>query len=397
MKDQLHLRPNETLLLQAVRAAPDLDRLSALLARPDADWRSFWTLAGDQHVQPLVARILADSQLACKLPVEARETMKAVRRQTTLHNLAIDAELNRISETLAAAGIPFAPLKGTQLARRLFGALDARRCGDIDILVAERQWPAAHALLTGSGYQPAAEVRPGVELHAFHGVPLVRVANGQAFIVELHRQLTDPRFVTIDYPTLWERMQLGSTGRLELPAAELLVFLAIHAPKHSTGILRLLVDIDHLIVNESERIDWQGVVDLARNWNADTILAFVLRLATALLDTPVPDEVRQQLRPPHWKHVTVPFLVGPETVLRPPAAAHLRAKRFRIAYCLMLRRGGRELRSYWHYIMMPPGLQPSNPLARVSLSVRRPLDGLAWTTLALASATRDRVRPRAPV
>ncbi|HEX5166447.1 MAG TPA: nucleotidyltransferase family protein [Thermomicrobiales bacterium] len=399
MKAQLPLRPNEELLLQTVRAAPDPVRLGALLARTDFDWRPFWTLAGDQHVQPLVARVLADSRLACMLPDEARETMTAVRRQTTLHNMSTDAELNRIGAILAAAAIPFAPLKGTQLTRRLFGGLDARRCGDIDILVAESHWQAAHTLLTGAGYQPAAEVRPGVESHAFHGVPLVRVGNGQAFIVELHRKLTDPRFVTIDYRELWQRLEpaeSGPPGQMELPAADLLVFLAIHAPKHSTGILRLLADIDHLIAREADRLDWQSVIRLARDWHADTILACVLQLATALLETPVPDDAIQALRPARWKRVTIPFLVGPETILHPPAAAHLRAKRFRIAYCLMLQRSGRELRSYWHYIMMPPSLRPEHALARVSLAIRQPLDGLAWTALTLASATRDRVRSRAP-
>jgi hypothetical protein len=388
---------NEELLLQTVRAAPDLARIRELLERPAFDWESFWTLAANQHVQPLDGRVLADPIVSAALPVEARSAIKAARLQTTLNNMSIHAELEAIGALLGQHGIPTVPLKGTHLAQRLFCSLDARRCGDIDILVPERDWDTAHQLLRDFGYQPAATVNPGIERHAFHGVPLMRTSTGRAFVVELHRQLTDPRFVTIDYAALWQRVSRDGNQPAEparLPAAELLVFLAIHAPKHDTGVLRLLVDIDHLIAREGHLLDWHEVVNLARSWHADAMLYFVLSLAASLLSTPVPKDALRAMRPPHWKRAAVPFLVGPQTILRPPMPMHLRANRFRIAYCLMLRRGGREFRSYWHYIMMPPRLPLENPLANIAQAVRRPLDGLVWTALAIGSATRDRVRVR---
>lgn len=389
---------NEELLLACVRASPDHAAILGLLERPGFAWESFWTLASSQQVQPLVARILSDTTLKASLPPDARQAVKAARVQTTLSNMANQAELQTIAARLTEHGIPVVPLKGTQLAQRLFDSLDARRCGDIDILVPEDDWDAAYRVLIEAGYQPAAAVRPGIERHTFHGVPLVRIANGRAFQVEVHRQLTDPRFMTIDYRPLWERVALTTVqpGRLaDLPAEELLVFLAIHAPKHCNGGLRLLADIDRLLRREGVALDWSYVVTLAKAWHADAILYFVLTLSAALLLTPIPDDALSAIRPPAWKRVMVPFLVGPQTILRPPAALHLRSKRFQIAYCLMLQRGGRVLRSYWHYIVMPPRLAPENALLGVTQAVRRPLDGLAWTALALGSALRDRYRIRA--
>jgi hypothetical protein len=331
------------------------------------------------------------------LPAGAQRDVKAVRLQTTLNNMAIHAELTSIARHLDEAGIRIAPLKGTWLTQRLFGSLDARQCGDIDILVRESEWDAARTQLVAFGYAPIVTDRPGVAKHAFHDIPLVRISNSRAFMVELHRQMTDPRFVTIDHRALWSRIDATTTqarGLAELPAAELLVYLATHLPKHDTGVLRLLADIDHLIAREHDELDWEYTVRLATTWHADGMLYFTLTLAAALLSSPIPAGVLQQLKPPPWKRATVPFLVGPETILRPPEPQHLRANRFRIAYCLMLRRGGRELRSYWHYIMMPPRVAPPSRLLDIAQWLRQPFDGIAWTALALGSALRDRYRSR---
>jgi hypothetical protein len=395
----LDIRLNEQLLIECVRANPDLARIRELLERPDFVWAPFWTLAGEQHVQPLVGHVLSDSTLPGSLPDEARHATRAARLQTTINNMATHAELDAVVTLLSQHSIPSVTLKGTYLAERLFSSLDARRCGDIDILVPEEDWHTARRLLEDAGYEPAATVNPGVLQHAFHDVPLVRVAHGRAFIVELHRQLTDPRSVTIDYQNLWQRVAnegVRSGNLVGLPPAELLVFLAIHAPKHDTGVMRLLADIDHLISREEELLDWQYAVALARTWHADAILYFVLTLSASLLRTPVPDDVLDAIRPPRWKRALVPLLAGPNAILRPPMPVHLRANRFKIAHCLMLRRGKRVLRSYWRSIMMPPAHTPDSPLAGAAQAVSRPVEGLIWTALAFGSAMRDRLRIGGP-
>lgn len=399
MQDRLAIQIGEDLLIQCARATPDHDAIRDLLARPEFEWDQFWSLAASQHIQPLVAHVLACPTLGDVLPPDARSATKAARLQTTLNNMAIHAELQAIGARLNQHGIPVVPLKGTHLAQRIFSSLDARRCGDIDILVPEGQWDTAHQLLVEAGYRPAGTVNPGVKRHAFHGVPLVRVAHGRAFVVELHRQLTDPRCLTIDYTALWERIAAAECepGQLPgLPTEELLVFLAIHAPKHDTGVLRLFADIDHLIAREGESIDWDNVVNIANDWHASAMLYFVLTLARSLLSTPASEEALRRLRPPGWKRVIVPLLVDTHAILRPPMPAHLRANRFRIAYCLMLQHGGRVLQSYWHYIMMPPRRTPETPLVSATQTIRRPFGGIAWTVLAVGSALRDRVRLRTP-
>ncbi len=61
MIDRPDPQATERLLLDCVRATPDRDRIRATLDRPDFEWAAFWRLAAAQHVQPLVARTLADA------------------------------------------------------------------------------------------------------------------------------------------------------------------------------------------------------------------------------------------------------------------------------------------------------------------------------------------------
>jgi len=389
----------EQTLLDCVRANPGHDRIREGLSQPAFDWECFWALAGEQQVQPLVARVLASPDFRDLLPPDAVSALHAVRLQTTATNLASDAELRRVIERLREHDIDAVPLKGTRLAQRLFGAYDARRCGDIDLLVPERDWDTAHRLLCEAGYAPAVDVRPGVSKHSFHDVPLVRTAGRHGYVVELHRQLSDPRFVAIDYQWLWGKIRERSERTqqpLDLPTEALLIFLAVHAPKHYSGLLRLLADIDHLIAREVDELVWDDVVRIAHDWHADAILYFVLSLASGLLETPIPAATLRELQPPRWRRVVVPMLAGPVAVLRPPMPANLRANRFRLAYCLMLRHSGRELRSYWHYIVMPPQATHSQIITRIALAARRPIDGMAWTTLAIGSAVWDRIRVCSP-
>lgn len=368
----------------------DRQGLASMLESPDFNWTNLWALAEEHHVTPLVAHMLEHQNFAA-VSAEAKRTARNIRVGTLLYNMAVQAELERVGQLLNSATIPATPLKGTQLSKRIFGEVSARRCGDIDLLVPEVQHEHARSLLIDAGYSPIGDVRPGVARHAFHGVPLVRQASGLAFVIELHWGLSDPRFVTIDAEQLWQRVGAWSgseCGLRPLPPEELLVFLAIHLPKHDVGVLRLVADIHHLILSEGDSIEWPHVVDLAEHWHADDMLYFGLSLATQLLDTPLPDDLLGQLQPPRWKRKMVTLLAGPAVILHPPSTAHVRMSRFRIAYCLMLRPLRRSLRAYGHYMLFPPEDKPRNVALGAAALLGRPLSGLARTIAAIWTSCR---------
>jgi hypothetical protein len=361
----------------------------------EIDWQHLWQKAGEQQVEALVARAIDRDCHRERVPEDVRQSAKTARLRIMLYNMAIHAELNRISALLHAQSIPVVPLKGTNLALRLFDDLGARRCGDIDILVPVEHEVAARELLIADGYVSPERVKPGVRKHAFHGVPLVRQNATTRFVVEMHWTLTDPQFVTIDDKALWKRLlqaSLPEESLRPLPPEELLLFLTVHMSKHDHGLLRLLADINQLILREGAAIDWEYLVDLAKRWSTEDMAYFGLSFAAALLGTPVPERVLAQLCPGAWKRQAIYSLAGPGAIMQPPAPDYLRISRFRLAYCLMLRSPLLSLRAYWQYILLPPTDQPQTPLASAVAGIQRPFVGLARTSLAVGTSIRDQRR-----
>lgn len=393
---RLRLSAEEEAVLLCIRAErdqPQQERLHHLLADGRFDWFRFWEWSAMQEVQPLVAKALCAAPVASCVPPAAVKQAKEVRLQHLAYNLRLEAELSRIAKALRAGGIPVTPLKGTQLALRLFGALDARQVGDIDILVPEAQIEPARHTLRALGYAPAANASHGLEEHSFHGVPFVRQVPGGAFAVELHWKLSNPRFLTIDYSDLWHRIiGAGGAGELlhhPLPGEETLLFLALHLPKHGTGALRLLADIDRLIRIEGHRLDWLHVLALAERWNVAELLYFALIRAQLLFSTPVPNWTLQRVHPAGWRRILVDLLAGPDALLRPPTDENLRYNRFQMAYCAMLSPASKAFDAYTSYLFPAPDPSQMVPRAvfRSSMrSVERVGHGVAWTALAFASA-----------
>ena len=390
--------PEEAVILECIRAEEEpsaLDRLRCLIRARDPDWDRIWTLAAAYEVHPLVARGLMAAELADVVPDALRDRAKETRRVTLLQNMALHAELHRVAEALHDQRIPVAPLKGTHVAERLYGSLDARRSGDIDILVQKNRLAQARTVLLELGYDEARGVSPGIEAHTFHGVPYVRSVGHLTFVIELHWGLNHHAFVSIDYEQLWRRILIAgddSSPLRPLPSEETLLFLALHLPKHEDGVLRLLADVDRLVRHEADRFDWTLVVKLAREWDTIWLLYFALLRAQTLLGTPVPEAVMKQIAPPWWRRAAVELLAGPAVTLAPPTPPHLRSNQSILAYCAMLKPFARTLRAYWHYLYPPPTPRPSGLTHWITREVLRMGHGAMWTCLTLGGAAWSRRR-----
>jgi hypothetical protein len=398
----LRLRPEEEAVVLCTldeRNPAQQERLADLVHGDRLDWQRFWDQASLQQVSPVVARTLTGPSLAEATPGHAIDTAKTVRLQTVGRSLALHSELHRIGSAMRARNIPVTPLKGTHLAERLHHALDGRQSGDIDVLVQESDLEAARAVLRQMGYEWSTGVTAGIEDHPFHGVPFVRHGPTCTFVVELHWGLSDPRFITVDYDQLWRRIlaQTGSEATLRpLPNEELLVFLALHLPKHDLGVLRLLADIDRLVRLEGATLEWDYVISLAQRWNVAGLLYFALDRSKGFLETPVPGAVIAALRPAAWRRALVGLLAGPQVVVRPPASAHLRSNRSRLAYCAMLSPARRAFDGYFHYLFEPYTFRKAGPLWGPIGKIEGLARGVSWTGWIIASALAEfrRAEPR---
>ncbi|TAK34041.1 MAG: hypothetical protein EPO21_10915 [Chloroflexota bacterium] len=396
----MRMRPEEEIVLLsslAERDAEQEERLRSLLSEGSIDWQFLWERASVNQVLPLFARVLLSVSTIVALPQSVIDNARAIRLRTIFSNMSAREELARIGSLLASRGVPCVPLKGTHLAERLYHRLDSRQTGDIDILVPRSALETARSVLAQLGYAPATGVLRHPGEHTFHGVPYVRSTPAGGYAVELHWELNNPRFVSIDYERLWQRvLTAGSSEQAlrPLPSEETLLFLALHLAKHSRGVLRLLADIDRLVRQEGPSIDWQYTLALAERWRVSSLLYFALLHAQTLLSTPVQPWIMARLKPVTWRRAMVGLLIGPDVILRAPGEGHVHSDRFDLAYSIMLSSLRRSFDAYIHYLFPPVVFQGPFVLGRPVGMALRLTRGVAWTGLVFASCLAGWVRAR---
>jgi hypothetical protein len=173
-----------------------------------------------------------------------RQTLAAVQR-----SLAQIAELTRLSQLFAPAGIRMLTLKGVVLSAQLEGNGGQRGARDLDLLIDPGQFAEAEAVLARAGYRSAEQgLSPRQDaVYRRWFKDLQFVAPGSGIPVELHHRLTDdPAVIPCDFAALWrdrEEVRLGGAVFATLPRRHLALYLCAHGAGHGWERLRWLVDL----------------------------------------------------------------------------------------------------------------------------------------------------------
>lgn len=224
----------------------DDDALVRLVAAV-ADWPRLEAGARRHRVVAPVARALARLP-AGMVPADSLARLNALARGQALAGLAQLAELRRLLDLFAAAGVPVLVLKGLPLSQRLHGGIAHRGVGDMDLLVAPDQFSRAHDLLVGAGYvrldtgqtaPPEARLLP-----YFMEIVYVR---DSGHMVELHLALQpDPAPPQWGFADLWDRRAQVVLDGVALPVLgddDLFPYLVSHGARHCWDRLCWLGDV----------------------------------------------------------------------------------------------------------------------------------------------------------
>jgi Uncharacterised nucleotidyltransferase len=267
------------------------------------DWDTVVRLASDQRLTAYVRDAWTRGGIVPP-PMVAEAAREEIRARAA-HTLLLNVELARAIQSFTVAQLPAIVLKGPALVRTLYDRAEQRPYGDIDLLVRERDEPAAVELLLAGGYveapYEAEEARQAQTRHVHDEGPYHRmfVSSRSGALIELH---TDPLQLG-----LRPRCEEGRWQRAEpvpgLPAvkmfcaADQVVHLAVHAHKHGFERLIWLKDLDLLVRQQVETLDWQLVATVARAEGVSGSVWLALELAQRLLQTPLPDAALRPLRP----------------------------------------------------------------------------------------------------
>ena len=328
------MRPREKLLVPGpVSAQPSSIRYMLAAARPRWDpivgsglqeaterlpAQELADAARALDIGPLIATHLhADPELAdCELASLLHpDRLSALAASIFRHEV-----YGRVSRALSSAAIPHAPLKGQDLAERVYASVEARTMVDVDLLVPEEEYPRAAELIAGlPGFRKEADDRPlGAWTTAAKDLHFVGSIGAQGLSIELHRRLGHRHHIRCDYGSVFRRSLPSEQGTQRYLSAEDVLLLTAYHLARSMLPSRLLWLVDLLGIVRVLRPDWDLVCSRARSWGFGAGLWLCLRRGQTILGEEFAcPAVLADLRPRRLQRAYLDALLPPATLLSP--------------------------------------------------------------------------------
>jgi Uncharacterised nucleotidyltransferase len=287
--------PEKQLLLCCARTklSPPAEKKIRELLRYEINWDRLREDAHDHSVLPLLDRHLR--AVAPELiPPAVAEQLKTETRANAVRCLALSAELLRITNALAEAGVSGLPYKGPVIASQAYGDITAREFEDLDVVLRHRDLDRANEAIRTLGYEPRfPQVHARGDFAAVVPGEYNYTNPERRTILEVHTDRTlrhfpnelnlDPFFLRAT------NVDLGGRPVRTFAPEDALIFLAVHAAKDSWQKLVWATDVAELIQSHAE-MDWAVLVRRASDLNAQRMLHVNLALASDLFDARLPME-----------------------------------------------------------------------------------------------------------
>jgi len=231
---------------------------------PDADWPELGNVVDRLWLGARLAHRFASEQ---RVPLNLRRWWMQARLATAAHNLLLENEEAGLREELVRAGVDVIPLKGTSLARILYGDAAARPSNDIDLGVRSANVARAAGVLRGAGYEvrlPSALLArraflQGTDEHTSE-VKCTRKVAGADVVVELHW-----KWLRLPESLVWSSLtQYDQAGVRTLCPEHYFLFLCAHVAGGGWAGLRWLCDIADFLTMFAGRMDGARCRELAR-------------------------------------------------------------------------------------------------------------------------------------
>jgi Uncharacterised nucleotidyltransferase len=300
-------RPEIELLLGCART----DRTTAprikTLVQPDIDWTYLVQTASHHNVIPLLYQNL---KATCPeaIPQSVQNQIRLHTQTLALRQKVLADELIEILELLNQYGILAIPFKGPVLAASVYGDLQLRSCGDLDILVRQPEILKVKELLISQGYEwkpwksQSPDDRSGTFLKSQYRYDIYFIkwhTPTYRSCVEIHWDTTPEHIMfPLNSEHLWKSLERVSFLDTEVfnppPEIGLPLLCTDHAKDHWAS-LKDICDIAEFI-RAHPKMDWQQAIEYASLSNRKRALFTGLFLAHALLETALPETVWQAMQ-----------------------------------------------------------------------------------------------------
>lgn len=295
---------NTTIQLLLCCIAPSTDSQTVqkirTFTKSEIDWQVLVNMARQHHVLSLLYHGLNNS-CPDAVPEPLLKELRRYYQSIAVRNLFMTAELNRILLLMGSKGIDTLPYKGPILANTLYGRLELRQFGDLDIIIQPQDMLSVEKLLIAEGYRPYFGKKTAVELAAYMKAKTEHTYDfyhdDKEILVEIHWRFWPPFFSSVTPREIWNRREstkIGGSSVSTLKIEDYLVILCMHGSRHMWERLSWLCDIA-VLIGKYPDLDWQWVVKTAEKWGVKRMLCLGLYLAHCWLEASLPELISNQI------------------------------------------------------------------------------------------------------
>lgn len=291
------------LLLQTARASlgEQAQARTVLLSEHEVEWEHFLYLTQYHRVTELVYQALRKyAPGAIKGDVE--NFLRNAAHRTVAYNMVLVGELGRLNRILAEAELPFITFKGPVLAQTAYGNLGLRSSVDLDLLIRPADFPRLQDLLIEQEYELGSRV---TEMSSLQRRAYLHLARQMSFVnrrrvigLDVHTHVMPPGYYyPFSFDELYQRsrsVRVGSTNVQAFEAEDMVHLLCFHGVKNRWDQLKYVCDVREFVLSHPD-LDWDAVIDRAVRIRGERILYHGLHVAAALLEMPLPPEVRRRV------------------------------------------------------------------------------------------------------
>jgi|GEM_PF-1678317 len=297
------LSPEDYLLVLAARlemVPDDVAEMEGILSE-GVEWSAVRASAHRLGVEPLLYKHLSQDRYAGYVTDGIIQPLKESYHNQSIRSLRIYGQLSRILDHMNQADIPIILLKGTYLAKWIYGDIALRPMSDIDILCRDRNTGAVQEILRALGYEEMeniAQSRFHEEISlkkASHLPPFIR---NNAVRVEIHTDIfTKAPYQTREMERVWEAiipLDLNGVEAHCLSLEHQLLHLSSHLHNHlMSGVSTLywFCDIHEFTRHYREEIDWKQFRAIAESLGIASQIAALHDLLIRHWETGIPKDI----------------------------------------------------------------------------------------------------------
>ncbi|MGB3761130.1 MAG: lasso peptide biosynthesis B2 protein [Rivularia sp. (in: cyanobacteria)] len=260
------------------------------LLQKDIDWNYLLQQACQHGVFLLLYQNLV-KYYPESIPKNIQPQLQAYSQTKTARNLFLSKKLCQILKLFENNNIKVIPFKGAVLAASAYQDLTLKEFCDIDLIIKQEDFSRVKDILTSQDYQPRSQQQLWGQ---------VFTNKDDSIHIDIHWQLAPSCFpYQVYFEQLWQRCETVSILNQQvtnLSAEDSLLILCLQIVKdahYRQEKLKQVYDIAQLIHNQ--KLDWEVIIQRARDLGSERLLLFGLGIASRLLQVAIPEELQQKI------------------------------------------------------------------------------------------------------